>query len=133
MKITATKIKTFCCAHYLNNYDGACANMHGHNYKVEVTVERKVLNKQDMVIDFKDLSPIIEDVIVEWDHKTMNEIEAFNPTAENMAQAIAKRVQSRLDKEIMMDNDGLYSTEKVTKVRLWETDTSYVEVFPWEN
>jgi len=121
MKVSATKTFTFDCAHYLENYEGACANMHGHTYKLEVTVRRigKSLDEQQMVMDFSDLKKIVQEHILDkWDHATINEVEIYNPTAENMAIDAARKLKG-----------VLYGQDiAVERVRLYETPTSYVEV-----
>jgi len=114
-RISVTKIFTFDAAHRLNDYDGPCANIHGHTYKLEVTVGVHELDYQDMVIDFSRLKEIVENVVLErFDHVFINDQVNYNPTAENMA----------LDIHHSLCAAGL----NVDKIRLWETPTSYAEV-----
>ena len=75
----------FDAGHYLRNYEGKCANMHGHRWKVIVEIEGDQLNEQGMVLDFGE----IKRVIMKFDHQMINDIEPFtklNPTAENLAK-----------------------------------------------
>lgn len=63
-----------------------CARMHGHSYKVSFTLKKTVLDEVGFVVDYRDL-----DVIKQWiddkvDHRVLNEVFEFNPTAENIAQ-----------------------------------------------
>lgn len=125
--ITATKIFTFDSAHFLPGYKGKCANIHGHTYKLEVTVGNvnEVLivggSSDGMVMDFYDLKMIVEKHLLEqWDHKLINETgkyETIRPTAENMCNQAFYTISSHLPFGI-----------RVTSVKLWETPTSYVEV-----
>ena len=77
-------------SHYLRNYDGKCADLHGHRWVVEVTVESVTddaidsLDNTGMLLDFG----VIKSLINEYDHKNLNdmpEFEDINPTAENLA------------------------------------------------
>ena len=102
----------FSAAHELKNYIGECANLHGHTYKLQVTLKTNVLQK-DMVIDFKVLKKILINTIdKKFDHKYINKIVDYNPTAENMA----KDIYYMLKKKVAL----------VSKVELWEGDNSSV-------
>lgn len=123
--ITVTKIFKFEACHHLPNYEGACHNLHGHSYKLEITVGSKMLEhglsnpKQGMVIDFKDLKKIVNEVAVDkYDHSNLNEFFP-NPTAEIMVRQIALDVKAKLPKD-----------KQLVSCKLWETDTSYAEFNP---
>ena len=119
-EVEVTKEFTFDSAHHLECYQGDCANLHGHTYKLHVTMKGK-LNNIGMVIDFKDLSRIVKEVVVNrLDHKMLNHILNYNPTAENMVLWIHDELTEALQKE---DLRGV----KVTSVVLWETPTSFAE------
>lgn len=130
--IEVTKIFKFEAAHRLPKYEGACSNLHGHSYKLEVTVrstekylfelfkgEEDTSNltaNEYMVLDFKDLSKIVKEKIIEnVDHRFLNELFAF-PTAENMVYTFAHAIKKELPQGVTL-----------TRVRLWETDTSYAD------
>ncbi len=85
MKYQIKRRFRFEAAHYLPKYDGACKNMHGHSYKLEVTlVASELLN--DMVFDFKDFKHLIHSKVVDqYDHQLLNEHFEV-PTAERMAR-----------------------------------------------
>lgn len=101
---------TFDAAHKLNDYDGLCANLHGHTYRLQVVVKGRV-KKSGMVIDFGDLKKIVsKNVLLKLDHKYLNET-IKQPTAEN----ISIWIWNQLKKEIPL-----------CEVKLWETPTSYV-------
>ena len=102
--------QSFSAAHRLMGYKGKCENMHGHNWKVRLSVSKKTLDQQGMVIDFSELKNELNDMLMKLDHKVLNEIPYFkkiNPTSENIAKYIH-------------DNLKL----KNLRVSVWETDTS---------
>ena len=81
--------ETFAAGHALRNYRGKCENVHGHNYKVQVTVEGEELNSIGLLVDFADVKRVIRGVVARLDHRFLNELEPFdtiNPSAENMAR-----------------------------------------------
>ncbi|MDX9708620.1 MAG: 6-carboxytetrahydropterin synthase QueD [Trichloromonas sp.] len=110
------KIHThFAAAHNLINYQGGCENLHGHNWKVEVTVTARELDKAGLGIDFKILKRETKAVLDLLDHKYLNEIEPFvsnSPSSENIAKFLFEKLSARLN------------TDKVTvyKVNVWESE-----------
>ena len=109
MKLT---IKThFDAAHYLLNYNGPCANLHGHRWEVRITVEGKVDYGTGMVLDFKVLKAAINNTLP--DHKCLNDLYTFNPTAENLVEYLF----NTLDTYCAMYMPGITLKE----VELWET------------
>lgn len=114
--ISITKIFTFDAAHKLPDYVGKCANLHGHTYKLEVTVTGPL--KDGMVVDFGDLKKVVNNVLRHYDHAYLNDL-VLNPTAENLLF----RLHKEIDYELSISGlPGLLST-----LRLWETPTSYAE------
>ncbi|BDC49098.1 6-carboxy-5,6,7,8-tetrahydropterin synthase [Bryobacterales bacterium F-183] len=111
----------FAAAHQLRNYRGKCENLHGHNYKVQVTVEGEDLNSIGLLADFTELKGALREITEFLDHKFLNEIEPFteiNPSAENVAKYIADRLQAQLD-------SGTSEVPVfIAAVKVWETDTS---------
>lgn len=108
---------SFSSAHNLRGYEGACENLHGHNWKVEVAVTSEKLDKLDMVIDFKRLKAETKKVMEYLDHKYLNEVPPFdkiNPTAENIARFIYKELARAF-------NDG---NIKVAKIKVWESENA---------
>ena len=90
----------FASAHSLRGYPGDCANLHGHNWKIEVEIVGQELNEIGMVIDFKQIKKHAKEVVKELDHKFLNDIEYFktvNPTAENIAQYLFRQIQQRIE------------------------------------
>ena len=95
------KIHThFAAAHNLINYQGDCENLHGHNWKVEVTVTARELDKAGLGIDFKILKRETKAVLDLLDHKYLNEIEPFvsnSPSSENIARFLFEKLTARLN------------------------------------
>ena len=125
MKVSATKIFTFDACHFLPGHNGKCANMHGHTYKLEVTVTR--MNKQliaegssrGMIMDFTDLKRIVNACVIDLvDHADLTKVYRFRTTAENMAIHIFETLNH------VLSNQGV----EVTRIKLWETPTSFAEV-----
>ena len=144
-KIRITKQFKFEMAHALYGYDGACANIHGHSYRLWVTVRGDVKEelghiKNGMVMDFADLKIIVKSKIIDkYDHSlVLNansahaniDLSAFDkvyylpyqPTSENLVSNFANIIKSRLPK-----NCELY------KVVLSETRNSFAEWSPKDN
>jgi len=99
----------FSSAHYLNDYPGNCAKLHGHNWKVFFIFEVKQLNELGMGYDFKELSKIVKKQVDHLDHQLLNELTEFkdkNPTAENIAEYIFKQVDT-----VVIENLKLYEVE----------------------
>ena len=124
-RISVTKIFKFDAAHFLPEHKGKCADIHGHTYRLEVTVARTdgdVLasgSSAGMVLDFGDLKEIVQREIIEKvDHKMLNDVLPFRKTAENMVVYFYEVLEQQL---------ALLGVE-VLKLKLWETQTSYAEV-----
>lgn len=83
---TIRKTLEICGSHQLKlNYKSPCQNLHGHNWLVTVYLKAKSLDDNGMVIDFKKIKQAVHD---RFDHKHINDLVEFNPTAENMAMFI---------------------------------------------
>ena len=147
-KIRITKQFTFETGHALYGYDGKCKNVHGHSYKLSVTVIGMPITDRNnvkfgMVIDFSDLKKIVkEEIVDQFDHATVfNEttphielaselknrghhviLVNYQPTSENMVIDFAKRIKDRLPKNI-----SLFS------LKLQETDSSFAESYSSDN
>lgn len=116
MKVT--KEFTFDSAHKLIDYDGPCSRLHGHTYKLQVTVEGKV-DTSGMVIDFVILKKIVTKfVLSKLDHQYINDI-ISQPTAENMVLWIWDQLFESIQKE----NKEI----RLSVIRLWETPNSFAE------
>lgn len=133
--ITVTKSVTFDAAHVLTNHRGLCKNLHGHTYRVDISVAGPGDGAEDMVIDFKELKTIATEVICDrFDHSFIyntasageREIAAvvekngmrtvaipFRSTAENLAKLFYAEMKSRV--------------AGVSAVKVWETAASSAE------
>ncbi len=108
---------TFAAGHALRNYKGKCENVHGHNYRVQVTVAGATLNEAGLLVDFSDLRKGITELAGRFDHQFLNDITPFdqiNPSAENLAKYVSDGMSGQLRSQ------GL----EVRAVTVWETDTS---------
>ncbi|HEY1754671.1 MAG TPA: 6-carboxytetrahydropterin synthase QueD [Bryobacteraceae bacterium] len=109
--------QTFAAGHALRNYKGACENVHGHNFKIQVTIEGQELDGTGMLVDFLDVKQSMREVIARLDHKFLNDVPPFdvkNPSAENIAEYFYEEMTS-----------GLVSNPvpvRVREVKVWETD-----------
>lgn len=146
--IRITKKFSFETGHALYGYDGKCKNVHGHSYKLSVTVIGSPITdlsnvKLGMVIDFTDLKKIVKEEVVDpFDHATVfNQMTPhvelakelkdrghhvilvdYQPTSENMIVDFAARIKSRLPQGI-----NLFS------LKLQETESSFAEWFASDN
>ncbi len=95
----ATVEVSFAAAHHLRNYEGKCARVHGHNFRVQVTCEGPRLDAVGMLVDFTVLKAITRGLLEELDHGNLNEIPPFdriNPTTEAVAEYLWRRVSEAL-------------------------------------
>lgn len=114
-----TIIKSFSAAHVLAQVGGKCEELHGHNFKVELSVGAENLNQSGLLIDFRLLKKWLAEILDEIDHKHLNQIPFFkelNPSAENVARYIAGKIAPLAKQEEI----------KVTKVKVWESENAYV-------
>jgi 6-pyruvoyltetrahydropterin/6-carboxytetrahydropterin synthase len=112
----------FSGAHRLRYLRGKCEELHGHNWKVEVSVVSKRLSKEGMVIDFGVLKQKLEKVLKPLDHTYLNDLIFFSrvePSSENIARHIFDRLRSELK--------GCPGALK--KVTAWESETSSATYF----
>jgi len=105
-------------AHRLREYKGKCENLHGHNWKVQVTCSSEELDDIGIVYDFRQLKDDLKEITGQLDHTYLNELEilgGINPTSENIAMFIYNAMKQKLT---------AVSRVKVYEVALWETDGS---------
>ncbi|SHI47116.1 6-pyruvoyl trahydropterin synthase family protein [Flavobacterium terrae] len=147
-RIRITKQFNFETGHALFGYDGKCKNVHGHSYKLSVTVIGTPITdrnnvKYGMVIDFSDLKKIVkEDIVDIFDHATVfnattphielaNELKErghhvilvdYQPTSENMVIDFAAKIKKRLPEFVQLHS-----------LRLQETETSFAEWYAEDN
>jgi len=111
-------IKTsFAAAHNLINYQGDCENLHGHNWRVEVVVAAKELDKAGLGIDFKILKKQTNSLLDELDHKYLNDLAPFkndSPSSENISRYLFERLSETLNNENIT----------VEKINVWESENA---------
>lgn len=137
MLIRLTKEFEFQMAHALSGYDGKCRNIHGHNYRLQVTVEGQPTQdagsaKNGMVVDFGDIKRIVNQYVIEpFDHAfvvaegspfagtegTKLLVVPFQPTSENLLLHFAGLLEGRFPEGVALHS-----------LRLWETTTSCAEL-----
>lgn len=114
-----TIIKTFSAAHLLAEIGGKCEELHGHNFRVEVTVGARELNSEGIVIDFRLVKKWLQDILDKMDHQHLNELPFFagkNPSSENIAGQIYREIAK------MVSEAGV----KILRVKVWESENAAV-------
>ncbi len=112
---------TFAAGHSLRHYKGKCENVHGHNYRIQVTVEGEKLNNIGLLVDFVELKKNLRATADRLDHQFINDLEPFttiNPSAENLAKYFFDQLHPTVKYE---PEQG---PVKISCVTVWETDTS---------
>ena len=109
---------TFAAGHALRNYRGKCENVHGHNYRVQVTFSGPELDSIGLLVDFVEVKKLMGAVVDRLDHQFLNELPPFdvlNPSAENIAKYFYDEISGGL---------GQSKPVRLGEVRIWETDSS---------
>ena len=112
----------FGAAHCLEEYEGKCENLHGHNWRVDVSVSTEQLDKQGLAIDFRIIKELTNGVIDQLDHTFLNEnhfLKGLNPTSENIARRIFEELRKPL-----ADKGGT-----LARVTVWESEDSLAAYF----
>jgi 6-pyruvoyltetrahydropterin/6-carboxytetrahydropterin synthase len=111
--------ETFSAGHALRGYKGKCENVHGHNYKVRVTLEGPQLDSIGLLYDFTHLKRVIRDVVCGVDHKFLNDqapFDVINPSAENLAKYFYDETARQMN--------AMPEGARITCITIWETDTT---------
>jgi len=112
MGFEITTTRSFSAAHQLRLYDGTLEPVHGHNWKVKVTVSAPRLDSIGVVMDFHELERLLDEIITPMHNRHLNELPAFetlNPSAENVAGYLARSLK-------------LPNGVKLESVEVWETE-----------
>src|SRR5438067_11646699 len=117
MPFQITTTREFSAAHQLRLYDGSLEPLHGHNWRVRVTVAAETLDSIGVVMDFHELERLVDKVIMPWHNRHLNEVSDFqdgiNPSAENVALVIGHALAAQLPARV-----------KLMSVEVWETDAN---------
>ncbi len=114
MPFDVTTTRSFSAAHQLRLYDGSLEPLHGHNWKLRVTVTAERLDAIGVVLDFHELERIVDRVVGPMHNRHLNELEAFaslNPSAEHVALGVARSLPA----------DALPAGVRLARVEVWET------------
>ena len=118
-----TIIKSFSAAHVLAEIGGKCEELHGHNFKVEVTVAASELSSTGLLIDFRVFKKWLGEILEDIDHKHLNIVSSFagiNPSAENIAKYICEKMELKVKS----------SKINVVRVKIWESENAAVTYMP---
>lgn len=118
-----TIIKSFSAAHLLSEIGGKCEELHGHNFKVEITVAAEELNSAGLLIDFRFLKKALGKILENIDHKHLNVLTSFigiNPSAENIARYICEELETKVK------TAGV----RIVHVKIWESENAAVTYIP---
>jgi len=115
-------ISDFSAAHHLQDYDGKCRNLHGHNWKVRVSVLCEKTDKIGLTIDYGIVKKYLKQIMEKLDHSYLNELKFFagiNPTSENIAKFIFTEMKAKITNE----------TCRVAEVEIWESERTSMIYF----
>ena len=113
----------FDAAHYLRDYGGECARLHGHRFQVVVSVKVKELDEVGIAWDFVRLKQSLRDIVERYDHTCLNDTPPFNtinPSSENIATTIYGELQARLEEDIV----------SISSVKVCESPDAWVTYTP---
>ena len=114
MPFDITTTRSFSAAHQLKLYDGSLEPLHGHNWRVKVTVSAGRLDAIGVVMDFHELERLVDRVVTPMHNRHLNEVEPFssslNPTAENVALHVGRSLAPALPAAVAL-----------VAVEVWET------------
>lgn len=136
---TATIKTSFDAAHILQGYAGKCGNLHGHTYKLEVTVSSDEANKMGMVVDYNTLKPVVREIVEEYDHAFLYGSEDASELEDvclflglkikyirgySSTENLVRQIADELETDIIKKRRPWH----LVKVRLSETDSTYAEL-----
>jgi len=127
MPFSITTSREFAAAHALRLYDGSLEPLHGHNWRVEVTVLSSELDSIGVVMDFHELERLVDQIVAPWHNRHLNEVAPFsegrqmviNTSTENVALVIGRGVATQLPSGV-----------RLTRVDVWETAANRATYFP---
>lgn len=110
---------SFAAAHRLREYEGNCERLHGHNWRVEVTVESGVLDGRGIAIDFRTIKSALSELLSRFDHLYLNDVppfDALNPSSENLARHLFEEMGKKV-----------HAPVRIARVTVWESDDARAE------
>jgi len=111
---------SFDAAHCLRGYEGSCERLHGHTYRVQVSLRAPAVDELGISLDFRKAKSALREVLAELDHQFLNDLPAFsqkNPSAEHIAKHVFELVSQALDAQVY-------------RVTVWETPTAAASYVP---
>jgi 6-pyruvoyltetrahydropterin/6-carboxytetrahydropterin synthase len=124
MPFEISTTREFAAAHTLKLYDGSLEPLHGHNWRVRVTVASAELDSMGVVMDFHDLEHHLDAIIAPFHNRNLNDVPPFrdaavNPSAENVSCHIGRLLAAALPGGV-----------RLTRVEVWETSTNRATYIP---
>src|ERR1035437_860659 len=117
-------VKThFSGAHFLAGYPGVCANLHGHNWEVEVFLRGRTTDSLGMLVDFRQAKTAIHETVDSLDHRELNRLAMFarqNPSSENLARYLFRALSKRLNSRRVKVHRVWVSESPGTSATYWE-------------
>lgn len=110
---------SFAAAHRLREYPGNCERLHGHNWRIEATVESRELDSQGMAVDFRVIRGALQEAINRLDHRCLNDVPPFdaqNPSSENIARHIFEEMEGKIP-----------APARLCRVTVWESEDARAE------
>jgi len=107
----------FAAAHQLREIKGGCENLHGHNWKIEVTVAGSTLGHDGLLIDFRQIKNETKNILDALDHRFLNDLKMFKaiePSSENIARHIFESLSQKLNTDDI----------RISRVTAWESDSA---------
>lgn len=118
-------VKThFSAAHFLADYPGVCAKLHGHNWEVEVFLRGRTIDSVGMLVDFRHAKAAIHEIVDSLDHSELNRLDMFacqNPSSENLARYLFRALSKRLNSRRVKVQRIVVSESPGTSAAYWET------------
>jgi 6-pyruvoyltetrahydropterin/6-carboxytetrahydropterin synthase len=110
---------SFSAAHQLRGYQGPCENLHGHTWKVCVSLSGKTLGVLGMGVDFKEIRNKLRKHVEELDHKNLNDLEQFkeiNPTSENVAKYLFDNLKPEFGGEFGLSKVTVHESDRACAI-----------------
>jgi 6-pyruvoyltetrahydropterin/6-carboxytetrahydropterin synthase len=105
---------SFSAAHYIEGYDGDCARLHGHNWRVRAALRVDARRSTGLTYDFRKLKNLLKDVARAVDHTVLNDLadlQGSNPTAETIAEWFYREISERIEDRSV----------EIARVEVWES------------